>query len=114
MGSSRRTSVQRHIDNPHIHGGGARAVPFTEYSAGITSGKYKVGRRPSFVSPDQHYLLRRLLNKISVEFENEIAREIARRIFKNTFDESLFNNLEKIARNHIWSKQFKETFRENR
>lgn len=112
MTSARRTSVQRHIDNPNIHDGGARAIPFVEYSAGITSGKYKAGRRPSFGSTKQPILLR-LVNKISIEFENEIAKEVARRIFKKTFDESLFNNLENVTRTHIWFKQFQENFREN-
>lgn len=111
MSSARRTSVQRHIDNPNIHSGGARAIPFTEYSAGITWGKYKVGRKPSFASSEQP-LLFRLVNKISIEFENEIAKEVAKRICKNTLDESFYNNVEAAARRNLWFKQFKESFGE--
>ena len=110
MSSARRTSVQRHILNPNIHGGGARAISFAEYSAGITSGKYKAGRRPSFASSEQPLLLR-LINKTSVEFENEIAKEVAKRICK-TLDDSFYNNVETVARKHLWFKQFEETFGE--
>jgi len=107
MSSARRTSVERHIINPNIHGGAARAVPFAEYSAGITSGKYKVGRKPSFAASEQP-LLFRLVNKISVEFENEIAKEVAKRICK-TLDDTFYNNVEAVARKHLWFKQFEES-----
>ncbi len=48
MYSSRRYSVQRHIDN--LHGGDGTAVPFVEYLAGRTSGKYLPGVQPVFMS----------------------------------------------------------------
>ena len=108
MSSSRRTSVQRHNDNPNIHGGGARAIPFAEYSAGIRWGNYKVGRKPVFASSEQPILLR-LVKKISVEYENEIAKEVAKRICK-TLDESIYNKVEDVARKRLWFKQFEETF----
>ena len=110
MSSPRRTSVQRHIDNPNIHGGGARAIPFAEYSAGIRWGNYKVGRKPLFASSEQPILLR-LVKKISVEYENEIAKEVAKRMC-NTLDESVYNNLEAATRKRLWFKQFQETFGE--
>lgn len=48
MYSSRRYSVQRHIDN--LHGGDGTAVPFVEYLVGRTSGKYLPGVQPVFMS----------------------------------------------------------------
>jgi len=109
MSSARRTSVQRHIDNVNIHGGGARAIPFTEYSAGITSGKYRIGQKPRFASSDRPLLIR-LIRKISLEMENEIAKEIAKRICK-TLGDSFYNSVESIARMDVMSKQYREVFR---
>ena len=111
MSSARRTSIQRHIDNANIHGGGARAIPFRDYSAGIAWGKYKVGRKPIFSSSELPFLLR-LVNKIRLELENEIAKEVAKRISLK-IDAAYYNNLELAARKHVWSKLSKETFGEN-
>lgn len=99
--------MQRHIDNPNIHGGEARAITFTEYSAGIISGKYKIGQKPHFGSLEQPLLIR-LVGKIRLEIENEIAREVAKRICKNSIDNSFYDSIDTIARKHIWFKQYKE------
>lgn len=72
-------------------------------------GKYKVGQKPRFTSSEQP-LLFRLVHKIRLEMENEIAKEVAKRICKNSIDESFYNNVEAAARQHIWFKQFEESF----
>ena len=46
MYSSRRYSVQRHINN--IHGGRSNAIPFVEYLVGRRSGQYQPGPKPVF------------------------------------------------------------------
>jgi hypothetical protein len=108
MSSARRTSVQRHIDNPNIHGGRAGAIPFAEYSAGIRWGHYKVGRKPSFGSSEEAILLR-IVKKTVVEFENEIAKQVAKRLCK-TVDETYYHTVEVAARKRVWLKQYKESF----
>jgi hypothetical protein len=107
MSSGRRTSVQRHIDNPNIHGGSGRAVSFTEYSAGLTAGRYQVGQKPRF-APLEKTIAVRLVNKIRSEVEDHIAREVAMRICKTLIDESILHALEVFAKKHIIFKQFDE------
>jgi hypothetical protein len=46
MYSSRRYSVQRHINNKHA--GGGTAITFVEYMAGCKSGKYDPSHHPNF------------------------------------------------------------------
>jgi hypothetical protein len=108
MSSARRTSVQRHIDNPNIHGGGATVIPFTEYTAGIRGGKYRAGLKPIFGASDQP-LLSRLVKKISIEFENEIAKKVAIRICRK-ISETDYNIVEALAIKSLFFRQFKETF----
>ena len=100
--------MQRHIDNPKIHGGYARAITFTEYSSGIITGKYKVGQKPRFGSLEQPLLIR-LDRKIRFEIENEIAKEVAKRVCNN-IDDSFYNSIGAIVSKHIEIKQYKETF----
>jgi len=109
MSSSRRTSVQRHIDNPNIHGGAAKAVPFTEYSAGITAGRYRVGQKPRFAPLEQTIAIR-LVHKIRSEVEDQIAREVASKICK-TIDQSIYTGIEAAARKHMFFKQLDENLR---
>lgn len=106
MSSARRSSVQRHIDNPNIHGGGASVIPFTEYSAGITSGKYRTGQKPRFASSDRE-LLTRLIHKINLEMENQIAKDIAKRLCKR-LENSTYGDIEFIARMDVFLKQYEE------
>jgi hypothetical protein len=107
MSSGRRTSVQRHIDNTNIHGGAGSAVPFTEYSAGITAGRYRVGQKPRF-APLEKTIAIRLVNKIRSEVEDHIARVVATRICETLIDESIYTALEAAAKKHIFFKQFDE------
>jgi hypothetical protein len=112
MSSARRTSVVRHIDNPNIHGGEGKILPFTEYVAGRREGKYRVGQKPQFASSEQPLLIR-LIHKIRLEMENEIAKEVAKRICSRVMDDSIYSIIENAAEKRIWLKQFDEVFRQN-
>jgi len=111
MSSARRTSIERHIDNPNIHGGAATVIPFTEYTAGIRVGKYRTGLKPKFGAYGQPLPVR-LIKKIGVEFENEIAKEVARRICRKIVTEEYYNSAETLAMSSLFFRQFNETFKE--
>lgn len=111
MSSARRTSVQRHIDNPNIHDCDAKVIPFTEYTAGIRGGKYRTGVKPTFGVSGQTLPLR-LVKKITVEFENEIAKVVAKRICRKIVNEAYYKDAETLTMSSLFFRQFEETFRE--
>ena len=104
MSAGRRTSVQRHIDNPNIHNGNGHAVPFAGHrsrqgsSIGMSRTAFQISSSgPS--DPDN------LIIRVEKEVENEIVREIARRIFNRLpKDDYRFEILESQARAHISAK----------
>ena len=112
MSSSRRTSIQRHIDNQNIHNGIGQSVPFVEYSVGRRQGKYGPQQAPSF-SPSRTPTGNSMVNKIEKEVENEIIKEIAKRIF-NSYpkNDPFYLSLESVARKYIDSKMSKGLLRE--
>jgi len=104
MSAGRRTSVQRHIDNPNIHNGNGRAVPF----AGHRSGQGRstgMSRTASQITSSGPSHPENMSIRIEKEVENEIVREIARRIFNDVpKDDYRFETLESEARAHISAK----------
>jgi len=104
MSAGRRTSVQRHIDNPNIHNGNGRAVPF----AGHRSGQGRstgMSRTASQITSSGPSNPENMSIRIEKEVENEIVREIARRIFNDVpKDDYRFKTLESEARAHISAK----------
>jgi len=115
MSAGRRTSVQRHIDNPNIHNGNGHAVPFAGHRSGQGS-SISMSRAASQISSSGPSDPENLIIRIEKEVENEIVREIARRIFNDLpkADYS-FEILEIQARAHIFGKSttglLKEYFR---
>lgn len=111
MSSSRRFSVQRHIDNYNIHNGLGQVVPFVVYSIGIKEGKYRPQKVPQFTRPEDHFF-DRALDKIAVEVENQIVREIARRIYiRISTNQAVLDNLETVATANIISKNVYSIFK---
>jgi len=108
MSSSRRSSVLRHIDNGNIHNGIGQAVPFVEYSVGRRRGIYRPQQVPRFKS-SMRPLLVRLVDKITLELENEIAKEVAKRICQKNVAWA-YDIIESSATNSLWFKNFKEVF----
>ena len=104
MSAGRRTSVQRHIDNPNIHNGNGRAVPFAGHRSGQGS-SIGMSRTASQISSSGPSNPENLIIRIEKEVENEIVREIARRIFNGLpKDDYRFEILESQARAHISGK----------
>jgi hypothetical protein len=104
MSAGRRTSVQRHIDNPNIHNGNGRAVPFAGHRSrqGSSIGMSRTSSQISSSGPSDP---ENLIIRIEKEVENEIVREIARRIFNRLpKDDYGFEILESQARAHIFGK----------
>jgi hypothetical protein len=111
MSSGRRTSVQRHIDNPNIHNGGSRAVPLADYSVRLRTGIYQ--RRSPQMTSSESTDLDDLMIKIEKEVENQLIREIAGRIFSRLpNDDFRYNKLESLARGYIDNKMSKGLVRE--
>ena len=111
MSSSRRSSVQRHIDNYNIHNGLSQVVPFVEYSIGIRTGKYRPQKVPQFTQ-DKAPFLDRALDKIAVEVEDQIVREISRRIYiRMSTNEAALNNFEALAMANIIRKNVYSIFK---
>ena len=79
MWSSRKYSVQRHIDNKHY--GYGRVIPYLEYFVGRQSGFYA----PS--SPPLHRSKKRIhpLDTYIYIYMDEYYRELARRIVDQKF-----------------------------
>jgi hypothetical protein len=98
MSSTRRFSVQRHINNYNIHNGLGQVVPFVEYSVGRREGKYQPQKVPQF-SRSKAPFFDKILDKVAIEVENQIAKEIAKRIYDrlSTTSQKEFNELEKLA-----------------
>jgi hypothetical protein len=69
MYSSRRYSVQRHINN--IHSGKGNAIPFVEYLVGRRTGHYQPGPKPAFSSANS-----RLDRMIKVADQIDIKRVV--------------------------------------
>ena len=84
MSAGRKTSVQRHIDNPNIHNGDGRAMPFAEHSSALEGRVYRSRPAPRITSSGPTDA-ENLLIRIEKEVENEIVREVARRIFKSIY-----------------------------
>jgi hypothetical protein len=107
MSAGRRTSVQRHIDNPNIHNGNGRAVPLAlhRYGLGRSIDRSRTGPKiTSLGSSDPESMAIR----IEKEVENEIVREVARRIFNSVpKNDDSFKMLEFFARRHISRKTMK-------
>ena len=112
MSAGRRTSVQRHIDNPNIHNGEGIAVSFAEYPTRLGTRDYSprpatqdASTPPADTEP--------LLTRVEKEVENEIVKEVARRIFQSVpRDDSSFTTLETLSRAYIVKKSFKGLARE--
>jgi hypothetical protein len=103
MSAGRKTSVQRHIDNPNIHNGGGRVEPYAGSSNGSENRKHpsrKVFQGMSSRPSDENLVVR-----IEKEVENEIVREIAKKIFQSVSHEHLwFRQMESLARGYIEKK----------
>ena len=68
MYSSRRYSVQRHINN--IHSGKGDAIPFVEYLVGRRTGQYEHTPKPNFISSDS------TLDKMKKEAEQIFIKRV--------------------------------------
>ena len=110
MSAGRKTSVQRHIDNPNIHDGDGRVEPYAGSSNGSENRKHPSHNVfQSMSSPSDENLLVR----IEKEVENEIVREVAKNIFKGVSHEHLgVRQLESLARVYIGNKMSKGLLRE--
>jgi hypothetical protein len=113
MSSTRRFSVQRHIDNYNIHNGLGQVVPFVEYSVGRREGKYQPQRVPQFTRSKAPFL-DKIVDKIATEVENHIAKDIAKRIYDglSTTSQRQFDELERHATIKILHKDYYRTLRE--
>ena len=112
MSAGRRTSVQRHIDNPNIHNGNGHAVPFAGHRGGQGS-SIGMSRTASQISSSGPSDPENLIIRIEKEVENEIVREIARRIFNGVpKNDYRFEMLESQARAHISGKSTTGFFKE--
>jgi hypothetical protein len=88
MISSRKESVMRHIANPRIHNGMARAIPYTDYLAGLRDGIYSpttahLYRMRSFSNqiPDEQFgenLSERIEKKVEEKFIDTIAERLVK------------------------------------
>jgi hypothetical protein len=113
MSSTRRSSVQRHIDNYNIHNGLGQVVPFVEYSVGRREGKYLPQKVPQFTRSKAPFL-DKIVDKITTEVENQIAKAIAKRIYDGLTATSQreFDELEKLAKIEIVHKDYYRILRE--
>jgi hypothetical protein len=111
MSSSRRSSVQRHIDNYNIHNGIGQVVPFVEYSVGRREGRYWPQQAPQ-IKASNTPIAEKLADKILIEVENEVAKIIARRICSSPTTDFYYDKLEAIAKIRINNKTDNGFFRE--
>jgi hypothetical protein len=112
MSAGRRTSVQRHIDNPNIHNGHGVAVPFAEYSTG-SSYRHHAPRPAAQDATAVPAEAKPLIIRVEKEVENEIVKEVARRIFQSIpKDDSRFTELENLSKVYIFNKSSKGLARE--
>jgi hypothetical protein len=104
MSSTRRFSVQRHIDNYNIHNGLGQVVPFVEYSVGRREGKYQPQKVPEFTK-SKALFFDNILDKIAAEVENQIVKDIAKRIYDDlSTDQKSFDDLKTLAKESILNK----------
>ena len=104
MSSTRRFSVQRHIDNYNIHNGLGQVVPFVEYSVGRREGKYQPQIVPQFTRSKASFL-DNISDKIEAEVENQIVKDIATRIYSRlSKDQKAFDNIDRLATTKIFQK----------
>jgi len=113
MSSTRRFSIQRHIDNYNIHNGLGQVVPFVEYSVGRREGKYQPQKVPQFTRTKAPFL-DKIVDKIVTEVENQIAKGIAKRIYDglSATSKKEFDELERHAKIEIVHKDYYRTLRE--
>jgi hypothetical protein len=112
MSAGRKTSVTRHIDNPNIHYGDGRALPYGSNRAEseARTNQSRPRHRITSFGHDGTSDFRPLIQK---EVENLIVKEIAKRIFESMpKDDSRFYKLENLARQYIGGKKSEELFRE--
>jgi len=113
MSSSRRYSVQRHIDNANIHNGMGQTVPFVEYSVGRKEGRYQPKQVPPF-SQKTTSIVQRLVDKIEVAVENQIAEVVAKRIVATIVSNpSNYSEIESLAKHKMRSKEVYHFIRDN-
>jgi hypothetical protein len=101
MSSTKRYSVQRHIDN--IHDTHATAIPFVEYLIGRRNGLYPPGRRPSF-TPKSKTTLK---EKIEQEAENVFARRVAESAFPPAGDK-LYKESVEMLKTSVFARLFED------
>lgn len=104
--------MQRHIDNPNIHDGHGVAVPFAEYSTGLSYRHHspRPAAQDATAGPAE---AKPLIIRVEKEIENEIVKEVARRIFQSIpIDDSRFTTLENLSRVYIFNKSSKGLARE--
>lgn len=112
MSAGRKTSVIRHIDNPNIHNGDGRAVPFGTYRA-VAVNRTNQSQPPSRISSIAYDGTGDLRVRIEKEVENLIVKEVAKKIFESLpSNDPTFTNLEILARGYIESKNSKGLLRE--
>jgi hypothetical protein len=111
MSSTRRFSVQRHIDNYNIHNGLGQVVPFVEYSVGRREGKYQPQKVPEFTK-SKALFFDNILDKIAAEVENQIVKDIAKRIYDDlSTDQKSFDDLKTLAKESILNKNSYRIFK---
>jgi len=112
MSAGRRTSVQRHIDNPNIHNREGVAVSFTEYSTRLGTHDYSPRQATQEASPLPAEA-KSLVIRVEKEVENEIVKEVAKRLFQSIpRDDPRFTTLESLSRAYIGNKSSKGIARE--
>lgn len=112
MSAGRKTSIDRHIKNPNIHGGDGRAVPYgTNRSS--SENRTRFIRRPPQVRSSPNNGTGDIRIRIQKEVENLMIQAVAKRIFDSLHkDDPDFKNLEILARGYIIDKSSKGLLRE--
>ena len=112
MSAGRRTSVQRHIDNPNIHNGNGRAVPLAQHRNAQGWSINRSQRVPQITSSERSDP-ESMAVRVEKEVENEIVREVARRIYNSVpKDETRYKMLEILARKQIFRRTTKGLVKE--
>lgn len=105
MSAGRRTSVQRHIDNPNIHNGNGRAVPLAQHR---NAQGWSIDRSQTVpqITSSKRSDPESMAVRVEKEVENEIVREVARRIYTS------YKMLEILARKQIFRRTTKGLVKE--
>lgn len=107
MSAGRRTSVQRHIDNPNIHNGNGRAVPLAQHRK-AQGWSIDRSRTVPQITSSERFDPESMAVRVEKEVENEIVREVARRIFNSVpKDETSYKMLEILASKRIFRRTTK-------